>query len=118
MSFKSLESWVSAMNLEGNTLCISYGKDSLASLGAIKHLGWKLDRIVHAEVWATSTIPADLPEMVEFKAKADKKIEELFGIKVERIRSDVTYEEQFYTVFQKGKNKGRIYGFPFQRGAW
>lgn len=48
-------------------LSLSYGKDSLACLGAIEQLGWPLDRIVHAEVWATDTIPADLPPMVEFK---------------------------------------------------
>ena len=48
-------------------LSLSYGKDSLACLGAIEELGWTLDRIIHAEVWATETIPAELPEMVEFK---------------------------------------------------
>ena len=57
-------------------LSLSYGKDSLACLGAIEELGWPLDRIVHAEVWATDTIPADLPPMVEFKAKADRIIKE------------------------------------------
>ena len=29
-------------------LSLSYGKDSLACLGAIEELGWPLDRIVHA----------------------------------------------------------------------
>ena len=48
-------------------LSLSYGKDSLACLEAIKFLGLPLDRIIHAEVWATDTIPADLPPMVEFK---------------------------------------------------
>lgn len=43
-------------------LSLSYGKDSLACLGAIEKLGWPLDRIVHTEVWATDTIPADLPQ--------------------------------------------------------
>ena len=38
-------------------LSLSYGKDSLACLGAIEQLGWPLDRIVHAEIWATDTIP-------------------------------------------------------------
>lgn len=42
-------------------LSLSYGKDSLACLAAIEELGWPLDRIVHAEVWATDTSPADLP---------------------------------------------------------
>lgn len=66
-------------------LSLSYGKDSLACLGAIKHLGWPLDRIVHAEVWATDTIPADLPPMVEFKKKADAIIKDRYGIEVEHI---------------------------------
>lgn len=41
------------MEREPNTqyiLSLSYGKDSLACLEAIKQLGWPLDRIVHAEV--------------------------------------------------------------------
>ena len=66
-------------------LSLSYGKDSLACLGAIEKLGLPLDRIVHAEVWATDTIPADLPPMVEFKKKADAIIKERWGITVEHI---------------------------------
>lgn len=66
-------------------LSLSYGKDSLACLGAIEKLGLPLHRIVHAEVWATDTIPADLPPMVEFKVKADEIIERRWGIKVEHI---------------------------------
>ena len=67
------------------TLSLSYGKDSLACLGAIEQLGLPLDRIVHAEVWATETIPADLPPMVEFKKKADAIIKERYGIEVEHV---------------------------------
>ena len=66
-------------------LSLSYGKDSLACLGAIEELGWPLDRIVHAEVWATDTIPADLPPMVDFKAKADAIIRKRWGIEVEHV---------------------------------
>ena len=80
--------------MEGNgvehTLSLSYGKDSLACLGAIEKLGWPLDRIVHAEVWATDTIPADLPPMVEFKEKADKIILERWGIEVEHVTGNYT----------------------------
>ena len=65
--------------------CISYGKDSLAMLRAIKHLGLPLHRIVHTEVWATQTIPADLPPMVDFKEKADRIIKQLYGIEVEHV---------------------------------
>lgn len=76
------------MQREPNTeyiLSLSYGKDSIACLEAIRLLGYPLDRIVHAEVWATDTIPADLPPMVEFKKKADKIILERYGIQVEHI---------------------------------
>lgn len=66
-------------------LSLSYGKDSLACLGAIKKLGLPLTRIIHAEIWATETISADLPPMVEFKKKADEIIKSRWGIEVEHI---------------------------------
>lgn len=106
-------------------LSLSYGKDSLACLGAIQALGWPLDRIVHAEVWATDTIPADLPPMVVFKAKADKIIKDRWGIEVEHIctkrnKQKWTYEKGFYRVKnEKSYRAGSIVGWPFSvRGAW
>lgn len=102
-------------------LSLSYGKDSLACLGAIEQLGWPLDRIVHAEIWATDTIPADLPPMVEFKAKADKIIKKRWGIDVEHIRSICSYEEIFYRIYKNSKKakNGKIYGFPITaKGQW
>lgn len=101
-------------------LSLSYGKDSLACLGAIAELGWPLDRIVHAEVWATDTIPADPPSMVEFKAKADEVIKKKFGIEVEHFRVRWTYEEIFYRVRKKSKigNNGKIYGWPVTMRPW
>lgn len=102
-------------------LSLSYGKDSLACLGAIEELGWPLDRIIHADVWATDTIPADLPPMVEFKAKADAIIKGRFGIEVEHVccisatGGKVTYENVFYRVRTfKSKNPGKmVYSLPF-----
>ena len=107
-------------------LSLSYGKDSLACLGAIEELGLPLDRIVHAEVWATDTIPADLPPMVEFKSKADKIIKERWGIEVEHFHSRAyatekfTYEKGFYRhKGEKSYRSGTITGFPFSKGgAW
>lgn len=101
-------------------LSLSYGKDSLACLGAIEQLGWPLDRIVHAEVWATDTIPADLPPMMEFKAKADKIIRGRWGIEVEHVRAKRSYEDLFYMVChgEKSRIAGKIYGWPFQKGPW
>ena len=73
------------MNETQYVLSLSYGKDSLACLGAIEKMGLPLHRIVHAEVWATDDIPADLPPMVDFKKKADKIIKDRWGIEVEHI---------------------------------
>ena len=102
-------------------LSLSYGKDSLACFGACELLGWPIDRVVTAEVWATDTIPADLPPMVEFKAKADRIIKERWGIEVEHVRAKRTYEERFYTIRTERAKKrpGMIYGWPFSvKGAW
>lgn len=112
-------------------LSLSYGKDSLACLGAIEQLGLPLDRILHAEVWATDTIPADLPPMVEFKEKADKIIKDRWGIDVEHVcatkkelRGDshsqcrLTYERIFYEVPKCGKHIENIKGFPPRIGSW
>ena len=107
-------------------LSLSYGKDSLACLGAIEELGLPLDRIVHAEVWATETIHADLPPMVEFKAKADQIIKERYGLEVEHVYAmrggeKLTYERLFYhTPKRKGGKfeQGSPAGFPYQKGAW
>lgn len=106
---------------------ISYGKDSIAMLEAIKLLNYPLDRIVTAEIWATDTIQADVPPMVEFKAKADKIILERYGIKVEHFtatkyygieKDKVTYADCFYNTRKKGKHTGVIYGFPMVKGNW
>jgi 3'-phosphoadenosine 5'-phosphosulfate sulfotransferase (PAPS reductase)/FAD synthetase len=103
---------------------ISYGKDSLKMLDVIKTRGLPLDRIITFDVWATDTISADLPEVTEFKKKMDIYIKEKYGIEVEHLcarypdGSKMTYENCFYRVVEKGKNKGKIYGFPYTMGAW
>lgn len=111
-------------------LSLSYGKDSIACLEACKQLGYPIDRVIHAEVWATDTIPADLPPMVEFKAKADAIIKERYGLTVEHLyathrverererESRLSYEDLFYRQFGSGKWCGKIHGFPLTRGSW
>ena len=110
-----------------HVLSLSYGKDSLACLFAIERLDWPLDRIIHAEVWATDDIPADLPPMVEFKVKADKIIKARWGIEVEHICAvrngeKLTYEKLFYHVpkrkNEEGFRQGSSAGFPYTKGAW
>lgn len=127
-------------------LSLSYGKDSTACLGAIKELGWPLHRIITADVWATDTIPADPPPMVEFKAKLDAYILKEFGTQVEHLCAmrngeKLTYEKLFYHIpKRKPKNealgggtavsrmcsahgatdtsKCQPCGFPYTVGSW
>ncbi len=110
------------VNSDQYILSLSYGKDSLACLGAIEQLGWPLDRIVHAEVWATDIIPADLPPMVEFKEKADAIIKERWGIEVEHTKAKYTFEDGFYLkrghTGRKTKFFGKMYGWPMRKGQW
>jgi hypothetical protein len=103
---------------------LSYGKDSIIIPNICKEHGLPLNRIVHVEIMATNTIPADLPPMMEFKAKADKIIKERYEIEVEHLHAPKSYEEYFYSICgsqkRKAKSKyaGKIYGFPFVCGPW
>ena len=108
-------------------LSLSYGKDSMACLGAIEQLGWPLTRIVTADVWATQDIPADPPPMVEFKKYADEVIKQRYGIEVEHFvttytegirKEKVTYEDVFYKKMTSGKFIGSIKGFPLRKVNW
>lgn len=101
-------------------LSLSYGKDSMACLGAIEKLGWTLDRILTADVWATDDIPADLPEVVTFIEHADKEILNRYGIRVEHIcamrdgKKD-TFNDMFYRKkTESSKYSGEIIGFPLR----
>ena len=94
---------------------LSYGKDSCAMLEIIKQHDMPLDRIVHVEIMATDTIPADLPPMMEFKAKADRIIKERYCIEVEHLHAPKSYEECFYSIVSKRAKPeyaGGIRGFP------
>ena len=62
-----------------------------------------LDRIVHVEIMATDTIPADLPPMMEFKTKADEIIKERYGIEVEHLHNKKTTKKYSIANFLKGK---------------
>lgn len=109
-------------------LSLSYGKDSIACLGAIDRLGLPLTRIITVDVWATDDIPADLPPMVEFKSKVDMIVKERYGIDVEHFFAlkngvKVTYENVFYHVPKRRSNnsrmaQGSICGFPVVGIPW
>lgn len=107
--------------------CLSYGKDSMAMLEAIRRLDYPLDEIIHVDMWATDEIPAQLPEMVAFKDHADRVIKERYGIEVKHVcamdkdGSKLTFEKRFYRVSQNPRSKtyGKIYGWPLLvKGSW
>lgn len=105
-------------------LSLSYGKDSMACLGAIEKLNLPLDRIVSVEVWATKDVHGDLPEMIEFKSYADKIIKDRYGISVEHIcaaeydmygnfiRNKNFEDDVFYKIRKSGKRAGEFSGWP------
>lgn len=99
-------------------LSLSYGKDSMACLGAIEKLGLPLDRIITADVWATDTIPSELPPMVEFKEYADEEIKKRYGIDVEHFNAGISFDEQFYKIRHRKNKEDCIYGFPCMKGNW
>lgn len=100
-----------------HVLSLSYGKDSMACLEAIKLLDLPLDRIVHFEIWATNDLQADLPEMVAFKKKADAIIKERYGLNVEHIRGEYTVEERMYRSRIRGNRKGTMVGWPMVKAC-
>lgn len=112
---------------------ISYGKDSLKMLEVIKSRGLPLDRITTTDVWATDTISANLPPMMEFKDRMDQRIWDMYRIEVEHLcalnkdGSKRTYEQMFYHIpvrrsqvgnVERRFQDGSITGFPYLGRPW
>lgn len=97
---------------------ISFGKDSLAMLAMIKENGMPLDSVVYVEPMFDENTSAEYPEMVDFVSKAEERLLDMYGVKVDHIRSDKTFCDVFHQVKGKGKHVGTIYGFPMTSWAW
>ena len=98
---------------------ISYGKDSLAMLEVIHRRSLPLDRIITVDEWATDTVRAVLPEVMQFQRQADAEIVKRYGREVEHVRSPHTFESLFYSAMtDHSKRAGQLRGWPFQRGCW
>lgn len=101
---------------------LSYGKDSIAMLEIIAEHKLPLDRIVHVEIMATKEVPADLPEVVEWKQYADEIIRKRYGINVDHIDAGKTFEELFYRIPKRrsynAEKQGTIRGFPSLHCQW
>lgn len=83
---------------------ISFGKDSLKMLDVIITRGLPLDRVTTTDVWATDTVRAELPPVLEAKARIEEKLWQMYRINVEHLcarnkdGSKKTYEQMFYHV--------------------
>lgn len=104
---------------------ISHGKDSNAMLHVIKNILHKpLDRIISTSMWATETLEAEFPEMVEWRKEADKRIYDMFGVPVEYVfatdkdGNKLTYDGMFHSIPTRTKYPGMIKGFPLCIGSW
>ena len=86
---------------------VSRGKDSTAMLRAIQLMGWPLDMIVAVDIWATDTIPAELPPMVAFKDEWDRKCFERFGVPVTRICATKKVDSSQFVNVERERERER-----------
>lgn len=93
-----------------NVLLLSYGKDSMATIEVATRLGIQIDEIRHIEIMFDKDTPADLPSIMEFKAYANKKIKERYGIEVTTVKSPNNFKE--LALMDWTKQPGVIHGYP------
>lgn len=90
----------------------SFGKDSMATIILALKYGLPLHEVVYCEVMFDDEISAEVPEHREFiHGRAVPFLKE-HGIKVNVIRSEMTFIQSFYRVLKKGKNIGKINSWP------
>jgi len=86
----------------------SGGKDSTAMLLMMIEKGMQIDEIVFCDTGL------EFDGMIEYIEKIEKYINKTITI----IKADKDWDYWFYHIKQKGKNKDKIYGFPYTIGAW
>lgn len=97
----------------------SFGKDSLAAIITRMEHGEPVDEAVYCRIMFDDDTSAELPEHEEWiHEHAIPLLQSRYGIKTTIVQGNRTYTDCFYSVFQKGKNQGRIYGWPFLKGPW
>lgn len=117
---------------------ISMGKDSLKMLDVIISRGLPLDRVTTTDVWATDTIRAELPEVLEAKERIEEKLWRMYRLNVDHLCAQNpdgtkrTYEQMFYHIPNRrsqdvqverererdGLRPGSIRGFPDLWNKW
>lgn len=108
------------MDNKKHIVSFSGGKDSTAMLLRMIDEGWKIDEIVMIRIMATKELSGEFPEMEKHVQKVNDYCKEKIGLGITFVEHPLglSFEDYFYKIKQKGKNKGQIYGFPFTIGAW
>lgn len=93
----------------------SGGADRTATaLLAIEH-GEPLTALVYCEVMFDNEISGEVPEHAEFMSNVAIPYFEKMGVNVIRLRSTKTFCDYFYWPITRGKEKGKLHGFPMSR---
>ena len=99
-------------------LSYSGGKDSTAMLIKMLEENIQIDEIIFSKIKATSQIGAELPEMYLYIDKINSYIKENYNKEITILEQSKSFEDYFYTRKVRGKNKNKIYGFPYTISAW
>lgn len=102
---------------EKHILCISGGKDSMATaILALEH-GEPLDMAVYCEVMFDKDISGEVPEHRDFVYNRMIPFLEGNGVPVEVVRGEITYLDNFYHVIRNSKNpksNEKLRAFPIR----
>ena len=97
---------------------LSFGKDSMALLLEMIKRKMPIDYVIYCDIRYNDELSADHPIMAEWIPNAEKILKDKFGVEVIHLHPSKTFEEFFYSVKEKGKHKGDIYGYPYSVGSW
>ncbi len=86
----------------------SGGKDSTLMLLLMLEKNMKIDEVIFADTGV------EFPSTYEYI----ERVEKYTGITIKKLKPLVTWKEQFFKIKKRGKNKGRIYGFPMANGCF
>lgn len=102
-----------------NVISLSFGKDSLAAAIVAYKAGMRNLSGVYCKVMFDSDTSAEMPEHDEFiRDVAMPKLRLDYGIETEVLIPKMTVVEMFYRERKRGKNVGKIYGWPSIKGCW
>lgn len=80
--------------------------------------GRQVDEIIYCNIMATSNIGGEYPEMYEYINKINKYIKQNYNKEIKILVQKKSFEDYFYITKKTGKNKGKIYGYPYTIRSW